>query len=102
MPDTLPALTIWQPWATLIVAGAKPYEFRGWQPPQSYVGKRIAIHAGARPMRMPEVRALIMQLRPNGLPGSSGLIDAIAAPILQRARTELDRRRRLTEGGRAL
>ena len=25
---TLPALTIWQPWASLIMAGCKPYEFR--------------------------------------------------------------------------
>jgi hypothetical protein len=23
------ALTIWQPWATLIMIGAKPHEFRG-------------------------------------------------------------------------
>jgi hypothetical protein len=100
---TLPALTVWQPWATLIVAGARPYEFRGWQPPRSYIGKTIAIHAGARPMRMAEVRALILQLKPSGLPGSSGLIDNIAAPILYRARTELQRRRaNSTEDERAL
>ncbi len=84
---SLPALTIWQPWATLIVAGAKPYEFRGWQPPRAYVGKQIAIHAGARPMRLAEVRALIMQSR------TSGLIADIATPILHRARAELQRRR---------
>ena len=27
------ALTIWQPWASLIMVGAKPYEFR----PKSYL-----------------------------------------------------------------
>jgi hypothetical protein len=46
------ARTIWQPWASLIMIGAKPYEFRG----RSYLayidhplpGERIGIHAGAR------------------------------------------------------
>lgn len=42
------ALTIWQPWASLIIAGAKPYEFRGWRPPASIIGQRIVIHAAAR------------------------------------------------------
>ena len=42
------ALTIWQPWASLIIAGAKPFEFRGWRPPASLIGQRIVIHAAAR------------------------------------------------------
>lgn len=42
------ALTIWQPWASLIMAGAKPYEFRGWRAPRSLIGQRIIIHASAR------------------------------------------------------
>jgi hypothetical protein len=42
------ALTIWQPWASLIIAGAKPYEFRSWRPPASLIGQRIVIHASAR------------------------------------------------------
>lgn len=42
------ALTIWQPWASLIIAGAKPYEFRGWRPPASMIGQRIVIHAATR------------------------------------------------------
>lgn len=42
------ALTIWQPWASLIIAGAKPYEFRGWKLPASMMGQRIVIHAAAR------------------------------------------------------
>ena len=92
MAETLPALTIWQPWATLIVAGAKPYEFRGWCPPKFYIGKRIAIHAGARPMRMAEIRALLIQLGPREI-CKSGLIADAAAPILHRARAELQRRR---------
>ena len=52
-------LTVWQPWASLIAAGHKPYEFRGWQPPKSIIGERIAIHAGARKVKKREVFALL-------------------------------------------
>jgi activating signal cointegrator 1 len=37
------ALTIWEPWASLIAVGAKRYETRSW--PTAYRGP-IAIHAG--------------------------------------------------------
>lgn len=37
------AITIWQPWAELIIRGFKQYETRSW--PTHYRGK-IAIHAG--------------------------------------------------------
>ena len=40
------ALTLWQPWATAITHGGKRLENRGWPPPASILGKRIAIHAG--------------------------------------------------------
>jgi hypothetical protein len=40
------ALTIWQPWATLIVLGKKPVENRDWPAPQSVIGQRVAIHGG--------------------------------------------------------
>lgn len=52
------ALTIWQPWASLIVAGAKPYEFRGWRFPRSLVGQRVVIHAAARKIDREEARDL--------------------------------------------
>jgi hypothetical protein len=57
------ALTVWQPWATLIAIGAKPYEFRGWKPPKSMIGQRLAIHAGARPIRRVEVLELLNQCK---------------------------------------
>ncbi|TPL30221.1 ASCH domain-containing protein [Mesorhizobium sp. B2-4-7] len=57
------ALTIWQPWATLIMAGVKPYEFRVWPAPRALRGTRIAIHAGARPVRKAELKDLIIRLR---------------------------------------
>ena len=53
------ALTIWQPWASLIVGGWKPYEFRGWAAPASIVGQRIAIHAAKRPIRAGELRDIM-------------------------------------------
>ena len=40
------ALTLHQPWATLIAAGVKTTETRSWRPPRSLIGHRIALHAG--------------------------------------------------------
>ncbi|WP_276200649.1 hypothetical protein [Chelatococcus sp. XZ-Ab1] len=57
------ALTVWQPWASLIGLSLKPYEFRGWPAPRALIGQRIAIHAGARPVRREEIAALILRLR---------------------------------------
>lgn len=59
------ALTIWQPWASLIMIGAKPYEFRGWLPPAKEIGQRHVIHAAKRPVDLIEVRGLLMKLRAN-------------------------------------
>lgn len=43
------ALTLYQPWATLMAIGAKPDETRGWAAPQSLeIGEALAIHAGLR------------------------------------------------------
>ena len=42
------ALTVWQPWATLLASGRKKYETRSWA--TSYRGP-IAIHAAKRPVR---------------------------------------------------
>lgn len=57
------ALTIWQPWASMIALGLKPYEFRGWPAPKWVQGQRIAIHAGARLVRRTEVDAILAMLR---------------------------------------
>lgn len=76
------ALTIWQPWATLVAIGAKPYEFRSWQPPGWLVGQRIAIHAGARPVKPREVIDLVQRLRGEG--DNPCLRADIALPVLER------------------
>lgn len=39
------AITIKQPWASLIVSGLKDIENRTWNCPKKYLGKRVLIHA---------------------------------------------------------
>jgi hypothetical protein len=39
------ALSLWQPWASLVALGAKRVETRDWPPPVWMEGQRIAIHA---------------------------------------------------------
>lgn len=79
------ALTIWQPWASLIMIGAKPYEFRRWdyrERERALVGQRIVIHAGARPVRLEEVEDIIARLEDR----ISSLHADIAMPLLERLR----------------
>jgi len=42
------AISLWQPWASLIAAGLKPYETRDWFPPAKLIGQKIAIHAAKK------------------------------------------------------
>jgi hypothetical protein len=59
------ALTVWAPWSSLIIEGWKAYEFRGWDYRRrrpDLVGRRIAIHAGARPVKSREVADLLIRL----------------------------------------
>ena len=58
------ALSLTQPWATLIAIGAKTVETRSWSTPREQWGERIAIHAAKN-------------LRPVG--GLGGLFDLISS-----------------------
>ena len=40
------AITIKQPWASLIVHGIKDIENRTWPCPKKYIGQRVLIHSG--------------------------------------------------------
>lgn len=75
-------LTVWQPWASMIVLGLKPYEFRGYAAPASIWGQRIGIHAGARSMRRAELDDLLSGLRAelagHGLPTTLRVRETIA------------------------
>lgn len=56
---TIPAITIYQPYASLIINGWKLYELRGHRPPDKFVGQRIAVHAAARVPRLEELAQVI-------------------------------------------
>lgn len=45
------AITLWQPWASLVTLGVKPIETRSWAPPASAIGQPLAIHAAAANVR---------------------------------------------------
>jgi hypothetical protein len=76
------ALTVWAPWSTLIIEGWKPYEFRGWDyrtRRRALVGQRIAIHAGARPVKRNEVLDLLDRLERK-----HSRVSEAAAPFLEK------------------
>lgn len=80
------ALTVWQPYASLIVIGAKPYEFRPKRfqqyiaPPK--VGERIVIHSAKKDMDRDECRELLASLDSQDNPWR--LNAHVARPFLER------------------
>lgn len=42
------AITLWQPWATLVAIGVKRLETRSWPIPRAALGQAVAIHAAKR------------------------------------------------------
>ena len=67
------ALTLWEPWATLIARGDKTIETRSWRPQKHHIGSRIAIHAGVR-----VDRESVEELLPEGVGWYSKAIIATA------------------------
>lgn len=43
--DLLPAISVWQPWASLLAHQVKRFETRGWAPASSLIGRMMAICA---------------------------------------------------------
>ena len=82
------ALTLWQPWATLIVLGLKRYETRSWG---TYYRGPLLIHAGKRCDRQHE-----RMLREEGWlddvdgPLPTGVILAVAQLASMRAAAGVD------------
>ena len=83
MSAPLPAYTVWQPWASLIVLGAKPYEFRKHRHTGGNIGRRIAIHAGSRKPPKTEIRDLLARLNTPAA-AETGLRRELAIPLLER------------------
>lgn len=63
------AITLWQPWASLVAVGVKTIETRSWS--TSYRGP-IAIHAGARPLT-PRIKREYYGIQPHAA-YQSGLV----------------------------
>jgi hypothetical protein len=49
------AISLWQPWASLIFTGDKRHETRHWAYPDALEGEWVAIHAAKRPIRPAEL-----------------------------------------------
>ena len=91
------AITLWQPWASLITEGMKTRETRSWQPPASLVGQRIAIHAAKRPMTNEHLTATVvrelLQLgfgQPSDLPYGAVVCTAVLVRVFPTEGIELD------------
>ncbi|MBX9881239.1 MAG: ASCH domain-containing protein [Sphingomonas sp.] len=77
------ALTLWQPWASLVIEGCKPFEFRSWHVPRSIIGQRIVIHAAAREVNHSECVRLLRALQQGGATAAETcLISEKAIPLL--------------------
>lgn len=81
------ALTLWQPWAGLVVWGGKRVENRKRFPPKKLIGKRFAIHAGlvyddsAEERFGAEVKALHRMARVHGAIIGTAVLDfAVRGP----------------------
>lgn len=86
------ALTVYQPWATLIAIEAKPYEFRHWDYEtrnKDLTGTRIAIHASARPVKYKEITELCESLVYRGGLGTALIADR-ALELLSRIRASME------------
>jgi len=77
------ALTVWQPWASLIAIGAKRFEFRRYALAAVYRNTRIAIHAGAPKVDRSEVRRLLAAMA-AGQSAALAFDREIAEPFLER------------------
>jgi hypothetical protein len=62
------ALSVRQPYASLIVAGIKKVENRSWRPPEAIIGDVIAIHAGKAKPSQSEMEEASDQFVSAGLP----------------------------------
>ena len=62
------AITIKQPWASLIVHGIKDIENRTWACPWKYIGHRVLIHASGKPVEMRNPNSVFTKAQWDSLP----------------------------------
>ena len=69
------ALTVRQPWASMILVGSKPAEFRSWRLPNKYLGLPVLLHAGRL-----ETRRVITNTRLHDPQAVQEILQAPEAP----------------------
>ena len=89
--EPLKALTLHQPWASLIALGAKRIETRNWRPPVALIGQRLAIHAGKKIVKLPSgtyehYNQAVMRRLGNDWPDTIPTGAVVAIATIQRAR----------------
>jgi len=84
----IPAITIWQPWASLIATGRKPVENRRKPYPwRSVIGRTVAIHAGVATRGIEYVGNYGIDNLPFGaVVALVTLVDVVAFDVIQSAR----------------
>ena len=93
--DLMCAITLHQPWASLIALGLKTVETRSWPAPARLVAQRIAIHAGKRVVRQPgdaierELRVRLGEDWRLTMPTGAVLATAVLAGMTQVADMDL-------------
>ena len=89
------AITLHQPWASLIALGIKTVETRSWPAPERLVGQTIAVHAGKRVVRQPgdrieqELRARLGEGWRRTIPAGAVLATATLAGMARVAYVNL-------------
>lgn len=92
MTKPLFAMTLWQPWATLVIRGARPFDFRARKPDSHVIGRRVVVHVGAKAPRLTELESLIHDLLAGDERGArTCLLPEKAVPILQQMIFEMRR-----------
>lgn len=76
------ALTLWQPWASLVACGAKQYETRSWAPPLR-AGELLAIHAAARPVDLRDLDGMTLDAMSDALFDEHGALPGLGLAELE-------------------
>lgn len=97
------ALPLWQPWASLVAAGAKRVETRHWPTPPALIGQRVAIHATKTRdhLHVVATEPFRGRLRDAQLAGELALIDGELPLGAIVATAVIDRCRAITPDGAA-
>ena len=102
------AITLHQPWASLIALGLKTVETRSWPAPARLVGRRIAVHAGKRLVHQPgdaidqEMRARWGEDWRVIIPTGAVVATAVLTGMARVARTDLREGRAVHDPGTEL